>query len=136
MTTPSALTARKLAWVYPDAAHHAFVLRADREEIGWLQFEKDPGVQSSAALEGGRWTLERSAARYPSITIRAESSETPLAQFTPWVTGGGIVSFTAGRCYCWTREHLWSTNWCFRCKENKSAVCISQETGPLTRGEM
>ncbi len=134
MTAPSALTASKLTWVYPEAGHPAFVLRADGEEIGWLRFEKDSEVRSSAALEGRRWTFERTAARYPCVAIRAEPFETAIAQFTPCVTGGGLVAFTDGRRYCWTREHIWSTNWCFRCKENKSAVCVSQETGSLTAG--
>lgn len=134
MTTPSVLAAGKLTWAYPDAARPVFVLRADREEIGSLQFEKDAGARSTAELDGRRWTIERTAARYPSVSVRDEASGTAVAQFAPCVTGGGVLTFTDGRRFCWTREHIWSTNWCFRCKENKSLVCVSQEAGPLAGG--
>ena len=134
MTTSSALASSEIAWAYPDRAHPAFVLRAGREEIGWLRFEKDIGAQSTAELEGHRWTLEHNGLHHPRVTIRDQASNRAVAEFTPCLTGGGVARFPNGRLFCWTREHIWSGTWCFRCKENKSTVCVSQETRPLTAG--
>jgi len=133
MTITSALANSKLTWSYPGADGHEFVLRADGAEIGRLRFTGDADVRSAAELEGQRWTFVRTAARCPRISIYAEGSETPTAQFMPCMTGG-TVSFAGGRRYCWTRAHLWSTCWCFRCEEHKSSVCVSQEAGPLAGG--
>jgi len=135
MINSSALGSREFVWANPDSERQVFVLRARGEEIGWLQFESGLGVRSTAELEGQRWTFERTGVFHACVTIRIESSDASLAEFTPFLTGGGgVVSFTAGTQYCWNRARIWSTNWCFRCKEHKSTVCVSQEAGSLTGG--
>ncbi len=131
MTASLGLSSGELTWTLPDEGHPAFVLRAGSEDIGWLQFEEKPGARSSAALGSGRWTLERTGAVHPTVTVRAEGDETVVMEFAPCLTGGGMARFANGRVYCWIREHLWSNKWCFRCKLHK-AVCVSQDTLPLT----
>jgi hypothetical protein len=134
MTTTSALARGDVRWEYPGEGHSAYVLRAGGEEIGWLSFEERPLPHSTAELGGRRWTIECTGAFHPHIVVRAEGSDSVVAEFTPHVGGGGVVAFASGRRLCWTREHVWSVKWCFRCEENKSAVCVTQAAGPLTEG--
>ncbi len=135
MIRSSALGSREFVWDRPDSGRLAFVLRAHEEEIGWLQFESGLGVRSSAEFEGQRWTFERTGMFHPCVTIRAEGSDAVVAEFTPRLTGGsGVVSFASGTRYCWNTARIWSTTWCFRSNEHKSAVCVSQEAGSLTSG--
>ncbi len=136
MIDSPALGRREFVWAHPDSGRPAFVLRAHEEEIGWLQFKSGLGVRSTAEFEGQRWTFERTGVFYACVTIRAEGSDASLAEFTPFLTGcgGGVVSFSAGPQYCWNKASIWSSNWCFRCKEHKSTVCVAQEAGSLTAG--
>jgi hypothetical protein len=134
MIGPSSTAQRELQWVYPSRADGAFVLRAGESEIGSLNFKKEVGARSAAEYEGRRWTLEHAEGRHPRVTVRAADSGEVVAEFVPHLTGGGVVAFTSGAQFSWIKLHVWSDRWCFRCKQNRSAVCVSQEAGRLTSG--
>jgi hypothetical protein len=132
--TTSPLTAQKqMEWVYPDKAHDAYILRAGGAEVGSLRFQEGAGTTSAAEFEGRRWTFAHSGDANPTVTIRSADSGELVAEFVPNLTGG-TVSFRNGPCFTWTRLHVWGSRWCFRCKEDRSAVCVSQEAGRLAGG--
>ncbi len=133
MTLSSALHNAELDWTYPSAGERAFVLRANGNQIGWLRFEKEPGSFSAAELEGSRWTFERTGPTHSGIVIRAAGSNQPAAEFSSSLSGGA-VAFASGARYSWIRQHPWSSRWCFRSKEPKSMVCVTQEARPLQSG--
>lgn len=134
MTTQSARIDHEMEWSYPEPGEQAFVLRAHGERIGLLRFEKQPGARSVAEWDGQRWTFERHGLFHPSVTVRCEGSGEIVAAFTPSPAGGGGVAFSTGKHFGWAREHPWASTWCFRSKEHKSTVCVSQRAGPLTAG--
>lgn len=134
MTTGSAIQSQDLAWCFPDAGQKAFVLRAAGAAVGWLQFEAKAGARSTAGFDGSWWTFEQASGLHPNLTIRAGASDEFVAEYVPHLTGGGVVSFASGARYCWTRQSIWSDRWCFRCKRDKSAVCVSQEVERLMDG--
>ncbi len=130
MATRSGMADAELAWVLPEAGQAAYVLLADQSPIGWLRFEKEAGSRCSAELEGRRWSLERTEEAPPRVIIREEGCGDAVAEFTWCPTGGGVAAFAGGARYCWTREHVWGVRWCFRSKEERSIVCMTQESGP------
>ena len=134
MTTSSAVAERELTWECPADGRGPFVLHADGAEIGRLTFEKEMGSHSAAEYGGRRWTLEHSGYFHPHVTVRSADTGAVIAEFVPHLTGGGIVSFKNGPHFHWTRVHLWSDRWCFRCKANRSAVCVTQEADRLASG--
>ena len=81
-----------------------------------------------------RWSFEHTAGSHPHVIIRQHGSPLTLAEFAPRLTGGGIVTFATGERYCWNRAKIWSPRWCFRREGADSAVCVSQQAGPLTEG--
>ena len=134
MSTSHAIRREDLLWSFPDAGQQAFVLRAGGAVVGRLEFETETNTRSTAEFEGRRWTFEQNHGFHPSVTIRAETSGELVAEYVPHLTGGGVVSFASGACYCWSRQSIWSERWCFRCKRDKSAVCVSQEVERLMDG--
>lgn len=122
-----------LLWVYPDPEHQGFLLHASGKPVGWFRLENEAGGDSTAEIGGQRWTFERTGPHRSHIAIRVEGAASPDAEFVPHGMGG-IVTFANGARYCWGREHIWSTRWCFRCVERQSMVCVSQEPHPLAIG--
>lgn len=134
MTIESVHATDELAWSFPEQGESAYVLHCHDKPIGWLRFEKDPGANSIAEWEGRRWTFERTGAHHAPVTMRCQGSEEAAAVFIPWSTGGGIAVLRSGARYCWNRKQVLSATYCFRGEENKSAVCVTQESGPLVAG--
>jgi hypothetical protein len=135
MTTPSETRNRQLEWSCPDERHPAHILRSGETEIGSLTYEKSAGARSIAEFEGQRWTFENTGSFHPCVTVRRADNGEVVADFVPNLGGdGGLVSFANGLHFKWKRLHMWSNQFCFRCKEDKSAVCLSQEAARLTSG--
>ncbi len=124
----------EMGWLHPQDGDRTFVLQSEGRSIGNLQFEDEPAARSPAELHGRSWTFERTGAYRHRILVRAAASEAPVAEFTPLLAGGGVVVFADGRKFHWTREHIWSARWCFRSRQQKSAVCISQQVGAVMSG--
>ena len=133
MKTLSELKARELVWQYPEKADGLFVLSVDGEEVGGLRFDDHPGAESEAELFGQRWTFQHTRGPLPRVIIRREEQ---VAEFVPWLTGGGTLTFSDGRRYCWNRSSIWSPTWCFRLQggAQKSSICVTQQAGPLRGG--
>jgi hypothetical protein len=92
-------------------------------------------LRSAAEWEGRRWSFEHHGLAHPSVTVRREGSEEPVALLTTSAAGARIVRFSSGRRYRWTREHLWTAGWCFRREDEPSPVSVvSQEPGPFMPG--
>ncbi len=123
-----------LVWCFPEPGQNAFDLRAGSASVGRLIFNRQPQGRSFAEYDGRRWTLDLHGGHHPHVEIRAADSEEIVATYVPNLTGGGSVSFASGARYCWTRQSIWSARWCFRCKQNQSAVCVSQEAERLMDG--
>lgn len=132
----SELGARDLAWQFPQTQDGAFELHADGAEVGWLRFDEQPGAHSVGELNGQRWTFEHTGGAFPRVTVRKENAAQATAEYVPWLTGGGVVTFAGGLRYCWNRSKLWSPTWCFRRQGegHGSSVCVSQHAGPLRDG--
>ena len=123
----------ELTWRYPEREGQPFVLRDDGTEVGCLHFRERPQGKSTGEFGGKTWAFEYSADLHPRVTIFDADSQA-LAEYVPSLAGGGVVSFHSGVRYRWRRANVWGTKWCFCHPEQKSSVCVSQETGALTAG--
>ncbi|HEV2446560.1 MAG TPA: hypothetical protein VGS58_11580 [Candidatus Sulfopaludibacter sp.] len=133
--TASSLSACELTWRYPRSENSAYELSAGGEIRGRLRFDERAGTQSTGELGGQRWTFSHSGGAHPRVTIAREGSPEVIAEFVPWLTGGGVVTFSGGPGYCWNRAGIWSTTWCFRRQgESRGSICVSQQAGPLRDG--
>ena len=132
--TSSASPKIEMGWLHPVDGDRTFVLQAESKAVGRIRFEDECGARSAAEWNGRRWTFECTGAFRHCIVIRAEGSDTPVAEFTRFLAGGGVASFANGSQYNWVRTHLWSGRWCFRSRQQKSAVCVSQQAGALMQG--
>jgi hypothetical protein len=133
MTSTGKSATRDLQWRYPESGGSSFVLQDRGTEIGWLQFHEEP-TPSTGEFEGKRWMFRYSHTLQPRITVYAEGSPEPVAEYLPSLTGGGVVTFASGVEYRWRRSKLWSDRWCFSLPHQRSSICVSQEAGPLTKG--
>lgn len=136
MVTLAGIGVRELLWRYPQAPDGAFELSAEGATRGWLRFDERAGAPSLAELDGRRWTLEHTSEAHPRVIVRKENADEIVAEFVPWMTGGGVVTFADGQRYCWNRSKIWSPTWCFRRQGEGHApsVCVSQQSGPLRDG--
>ena len=133
MTSTPASKTRELIWQYPDHEGEPFVLWDEGVKAGCLRFQPEPG-ESTGELKGERWRFRYSIRMHPRVTVYRGDSEEVFAEYVPCFTGGGMVSFESGVRYRWRRTDIWGKHWCFRSAEQKSAVCLTQETGPLSHG--
>jgi hypothetical protein len=126
----------EIAWRYPKTEGGAFELCAHGGTLGYLHFEDRAGAHSVGEFEGRRWTFRYTSGALPRVTIAQEEAAEVVAEYVPWVTGGGMVSFFGGPSYCWNRAKLWSNTWCFRRQGDShgSSVCLTQDAGPLRDG--
>jgi len=136
MNTLCELGARDLVWQYPLKPDGLFLVTVDGAEVGRLRFDDRPGAESDAELCGHAWKFEHSGGPLPRVTVRSGDPPELVAEFVPWLTGGGTVTFAGGRRYCWNRSQLWSPTWCFRPQgeAQRSSICVSQQAGPLRSG--
>ncbi len=134
MTTLSEAAAHELTWQFPKTETHAFELLAAGETFGWLRFEDPAGVRATGELNGHRWIFWHGAGPHPHVAVFKDDGATPVAEYTPRLTGGGTVAFASGARYCWNRAKIWSTQWCFRREGEGSSICLSQHAGALMEG--
>jgi hypothetical protein len=136
MKTLSDLGTGQLVWRYPETRDGVFELIAGGAVAGWLRFDDRAGEHSVGELDGHRWTFQHSSGGLPRVTVREDPSTELVAEFVPWLTGGGVVTFAGGRRYCWNRSGIWSPTWCFRLQGEgqTSSICVSQQSGPLRDG--
>ncbi len=133
MTAVSESKTRELTWQFPEKEDQPFTLWDGGVKAGCLRFRKAP-ADSTAEFRGQKLVFRYSIRMHPRITIYREGSQDALAEYVHCLTGGGLVSFDAGARYRWKRADVFGTRWCFRHTEQKSSVCLFQETGPLTQG--
>ncbi|MGA2269300.1 MAG: hypothetical protein ABSH44_12595 [Bryobacteraceae bacterium] len=133
MTPTSEAKIRDLVWQYPELEGQPFLLLDAGVEIGRLAFHEEPAA-SIGELRGQRWTFRYSTKLQPRVTVHRDDSQKLVAEYVPCLTGGGVVSFDSGVCYRWRKASVWGDKWCFCHQEQKSSVCLSQDTGPLTQG--
>jgi len=125
MLTLSELGNRQLAWLSGGGLREAFVLRADGEVIGGLQFESES--RAVGELDGRAWILECHECKlHQNVLVHLQSTNELVATFTQKWTGGGIVTFESGVRYCWNPTHVWSTSHCFRREGQAATVCMVQ----------
>lgn len=134
MNTLAELANRELAWLYPRTEDGAFELRSGEADFGWLRFDERPGANSVGEIGGQRWRFQHTGEARPRVTVWAANSAHAIAEYVPWLVGGGVVSFAGGPCYCWNRAKIWGSQWCFRLQGQGSSVCMSQQAGPLRDG--
>jgi hypothetical protein len=136
MTTEAlALGGRELVWTYAEPGGAGFVLHTGGEDIGRFDFTGAAEKRSHGELGGYRYAFEGAGTHHSPIHVYREGSDEVAAKFQRCLTGGGVVEFKNGARYCWTKPSVLSDRWCFRSKENKSTVCLLQETGPLSKGD-
>jgi hypothetical protein len=133
MTSASEAKIRDLVWEYPEREGQPFLLLDAGVEIGRLAFHEEPAA-SIGEIRGQKWTFRYSARLHPRVTVYRGDSQELVAEYVPCLTGGGMVSFDSGVRYRWRKASVWGDNFCFRHLEQKSSVCLSQETGSLTQG--
>jgi hypothetical protein len=123
-----------LLWIEPDDKRHAYILKVDGAESGWLQFDKPAEEYATGAWCGGsQLTFEpgESQVPFPSVTVRENGK--PVVTFTHRWNAGGTAVFESGSRYCWNPAHIWSSTWCFRREGSRTAIC-QQEAFPLNSG--
>jgi hypothetical protein len=126
----------ELVWRYPQTAGSPYELSTATGTRGWLRFDERPGALSVGELDGRRWTFQHTGGSHPRVAIGHGDASAPVAEYVPWLTGGGVVSFAGGPSYCWNRSKIWSPTWCFR-RQGESrgcSICVSQRAGPLRDG--
>jgi len=134
MKALSELGTRDLVWQYPQTREGVFELTVDGNPIGQLHFDERPGANSVGELDGQRWIFQHTNDALPRVTVSTENRADAVAEFVPWLLGGGTVSFAGGPVYCWNRARIWSQTWCFRRQGQGSSICVSQQSGPLRDG--
>jgi len=133
MTSAAEGKTREMMWQYPDEEGQPFLLWDEGMNAGWFQFQEEP-ADSTGEFRGQKWVFRYSARLHPRVTVYRGDSPDPLAEYVPAFTGGGMVSFDSGVRYRWRRSDIWGSKWCFHRVEDKSSVCLSQETGALIEG--
>jgi hypothetical protein len=124
---------RELIWEFPGQEDQPFTLWDEGVKAGCLRFQKAP-AESTGEFRGRRWEFRYSIRLHPRVTVHREGSPEAFAEYVPCFTGGGLVSFDSGVRYRWRRADVFGNRWCFRHTEQKSSVCLLQETGALTQG--
>ncbi|MGA9625982.1 MAG: hypothetical protein WBL65_22155 [Bryobacteraceae bacterium] len=133
MTSALETKIRDLVWEYPEREGQPFLLLDAGVEMGRLAFHEEPAA-SIGEFRGGRWSFRYSTKLHPRVTVHRGDSQELVAEYIPCLMGGGLVSFHSGARYRWRKASVWGDKWCFRQQGQKSSVCLSQETGPLTQG--
>lgn len=133
MTALSEVATREMNWQFPRSLNAPFELYAAGAQVGSLRFEDLFGARAIGELEGKTWVFDYKCVPHASVSICKAGEETPVAEYVPRLTGGGIVTFAGGARYCWNRAKIWSSQWCFR-REGQASICMSQHAGALTEG--
>jgi hypothetical protein len=111
------------------AERRFYQLISSGQEIASLRFAKACGSLASGACGDRRWTFKRTGFLSPRITVRAEGSETTIAEFTPNWHGGGWVVFDSGRRYQLRNTNFWATACAFEGPDGAAAVTLSAHAG-------
>ena len=123
-----------LIWSEPDDRRHAYTLRMEGKETGWLHFDEQAEDRATGELAGRHLRFEPAESQVPFPSVVVRENEAVIATFTQRWNGGGTVAFTSGARYCWNPVHIWSSTWCFRREGSDAAVCVSQQAFPLQSG--
>jgi len=124
----------ELNWHFPKDGEAAFVLSTRDREVGWLRLDDESGRGATGEWEGRRWRFAYEPSFHRCVTVQPEGSEECAAVLTCQPGGrGGNATLASGTRYTWTREHFWSSVWCFRSGDT-AGVCVSQRPGPMVAG--
>jgi len=102
-----------LRWTQPSSFKREFELRAGEDVLATLRWQKTFGSLALAESPGGAWTFKRSGFLTPTVSVRAQGSESTVAVLKPGWRGEGTLQFSDGRRYQWVIAGFWRPQWTF-----------------------
>lgn len=101
-----------LRWSQPAGLERAYELRAGEELLATLRFRG--GSLAEAETVDGVWTLNRQGFLRPQVTVRRPGSESDVAVFRPYWTGGGELVAGVGAGLEFVSANFWNSEWVWR----------------------